>query len=369
MGIEYIDKTHARLVYTRGSGSSRVRRVKRIRYTSKKDAREQYDKFVRSLESVTDPRLTVDELLERYIERFRAAGGKATSAAGYVSAKKAISPVIGSRRAADLELKDIDSFIRKQQKSYSPKTIKNQMSLLSASYKDAVRHGILSRNPCEYAVIPRQKKPDIEILSDADVNRFASALSGAGPDFRVMCELALFVGLRRSEILGLLQTDISDTVTISKVRVRADREDVIQTPKTASSCRTLAVPKFIQEHAAELADLHKSRPGKSRYLIQDDFGLPVSQWWVRDHMNRLISGNGLPPVTMHGLRHTCASMLIAQGVPIADVSAQLGHSSIDITLRTYTHLFTDAAIASRHISDLFDRKMAPNMTPKNEKNR
>ena len=369
MGIEYIDRTHARLVFTRGSGANRERRVKRIRYTSKKDAKRQYDEFVRSLESDISSNMTITELMTWYIKRFRAAGGKETTAAGYTSAEKAISPVIGKRRASDVTLRDIDTFIRTQQKSYSPKTIKNQVSLISSSYRAAIRQGLLSRNPCEYASIPKQVKPDIQILSDEDVSRFVTALDDTDIDFKVMCELALFLGLRRSEIVGLLHSDISDTVTISKMRIRVGRKDVIQTPKTFSSRRTLSVPKFIQADIAKLIESQKTRPAQSHYLIQDGFGQPASEWWIKDHMKRLITDHDLPPVTMHGLRHTCASMLIADGVPIADVSAHLGHSSIDITLRTYTHLFTDATIASKHISNIFDKKMAPKMAPKSKKSR
>ena len=62
-------------------------------------------------------------------------------------------------------------------------------------------------------------------------------------------------------------------------------------------------------------------------------------------------------------------MLIAKGVPIADVSAQLGHSYIDITLRTYTHLFTDATTASKHISTVMESIMAPNGHQDKEKDR
>lgn len=62
---------------------------------------------------------------------------------------------------------------------------------------------------------------------------------------------------------------------------------------------------------------------------------------------------------MHGLRHTYASMLIKEGVPISEVSAQLGHASVDITLRIYTHLFTEATTASKAISDAINAKWAP----------
>lgn len=76
-------------------------------------------------------------------------------------------------------------------------------------------------------------------------------------------------------------------------------------------------------------------------------------------MQKLIADNDLPHVTMHGLRHTYASMLIAEGVPVSEVSAQLGHASVDITLRVYTHLFTRATTASKRISESINEKWAP----------
>ena len=367
MGIEYLDKTHAKLVVTRGSGKNRERKVKRITYTSKRDAKNQYDAFLASVTFGINDKMTVKELLDWYIEKFKESGGKETTAQGYTSAADSISSVIGKRKASELELRDIDNFVKKQKKKYSPKTIKNQISLLNIAYKDAIKRGVLVKNPCEYATIPRQKKPTIEILSDSDFQKFLKALDSMDFDFKVMCELALFCGLRRSEILGLRHGDVTNTVTINKVRHRINGKDLVDTPKTVTSNRTLAVPQFIQNHVAELIEQQKSRPAHGDYLIQDGFGEPVSQWWVRDHMDKLISENNLPHVTMHGLRHTCASMLIAKGVPIADVSAQLGHSSIDITLRAYTHLFTDATTASKHISDVMEGLVAPNGHQNKEK--
>lgn len=73
------------------------------------------------------------------------------------------------------------------------------------------------------------------------------------------------------------------------------------------------------------------------------------------------------PVPMHGLRHTYASMLIKDGVPVSEVSAQLGHASVDITLRVYTHLFTEASTASKAISDAINAKWAPEGHPKPKK--
>ena len=361
MGIEYLDKTHARLVISKGSGENRERRVKRITYTSKKDAQRQYREFEAFVNFGVDSDLTIKSLLDYYISKLEI---KPTTLNGYRSASISICDVIGKKKASDLKLSDIDHFIRVQKKRYSPKTIKNQLSLLNSAYKDAIRRGILEHNPCEYAIIPRQVKPQITTLSNKDLKKFIRALDDTDLDFKVMCELALFCGMRRSEILGLKHEDVSDTVCIDKVRHRINGKDIIETPKTSSSFRELSLPSFLQEHIRELIELQKGRPDQSGYLIQNPFGEPVSQSWVRTHMDSLIMNHDLPHVTMHGLRHTCASMLIDKGIPIAEVSTQLGHSSIDITLRTYTHLFSEASTASKRISALFDEEWHQNDTKK-----
>jgi integrase len=324
----------------------------------------QYKAFEASVNFDVNDEWTISDLLNWYMMKFE---GKQTTLNGYKSASISINKIIGKRRASELKLHDIDLFIAKQKSSYSPKTIKNQISLLNSAYKDAIRRGILTSNPCEYATIPRQVKPQIATLSEPDLAVFIKALDDTDMDFRVMCELALFCGLRRSEILGLKYYDITDQITIDKVRHRINGKDIIETPKTISSIRTLSVPKFIQEHIKELKTDQSSRPFQSDFLIQNPFGEPVSQSWVRSHLDSLIKNHELPPITMHGLRHTYASMLINRGIPIAEVSAQLGHSSIDITLRTYTHLFSEPSTASKRISDLFDEEWHQNDTRKKEK--
>ena len=358
MGIEYLDKTHAKLVVTRGSGANRERRVKRITYKNKKDAERQYLEFLKTVDFGVDSSMTVSRMLYWYIQSFVDNGGKETTERGYRTAAKAVNKYLGNMKAKDITLSHIESCIAKM--DASPKTIKNRISLLSSAYKSAIRRGLLNHNPCEYVLMPKQVKPDINILSEDDIPKFLKALDSRPLDFKVFCELALFCGLRRSELFGLYKTDVTDTVTVNKVRHRIKGKDVIQTPKTKSSVRTLAVPKFVQHDVALLIDQQKNRPAQSQFLILNGFGEPVHHSWANKHLNAVIANNSLPHITVHGLRHTYASMLINAGIPIAEVSTQLGHASIDITLRTYAHLFRDASIASRHISDLLDERWHQN---------
>lgn len=359
MSIEYIDKSHARLVVSKGSGKNRERRVKRITYTSKRDAQNQYKEFERSVNFAINQNMTISDLLNWYITSFEQAGGKRTTVQGYITAKNAVIAVLGKKKAASVTLPVIDDFVRKNGEKYAPKSLKNQLSLLNASYKHAIRRGVLQDNPCQYAMLPRQQRADISVLSDEALPVFLLALDSQPLDFKVACELALFLGLRRSEVLGLKHGDVGKTVTINKVRHRIGRENVLQTPKTAASVRTIAVPKFIRDDVAALIKEHKQRPAQNDYLIQNGFGEPVNPSWISRHMEEVRKETCLD-ITFHGLRHTCASMLISKGIPISEISAHLGHASIDITLRTYAHLFTEATTASERISAVFEGLMAPN---------
>lgn len=369
MGIEYIDKKHARLVVNYGSKENRRRRVKRITYAGKKDAERQYLEFKQQLERERgiDPDLTVESMVTAYIKRFKANGGKTTTVRAYNTAKKPLVDYFKQYKAKDVTIVMVEAFIDKESKTRSPKTIKNEISLLSSAYKQAIRRGLLKSNPCEYAEKPRQQKPQINILTDEEVKIFVAALDRTVIDFKVMCELALFCGLRKSEIFGLLQGDVGETVTIDKVRHHIKKQDIIQTPKTMTSNRTLAVPKFILDDIKIMQEEQKKRPNTCEYLIQNGWGEPPAAAWCDKHIYEIRKISGLQHITMHGLRHTYASMLISNGVPISEVSAQLGHASVDITLRIYTHLFTEASTASRRISAMMEDLMAPKWHQNKEK--
>jgi len=367
--IQYIDKKRAKLIVSIGSGKARVRKTKNITYKNKRDAERQYREFEEKVknEKCIDQSLTVGDLLTWYIDRFRMNGGKDTTVRAYKVARKPICDYFGHLKAKDITLFQVERFIASEAEIRSPKTIKNEISLLGSAYKQAIRWGMLKENPCEYAVLPKQVRPSIDILDQDAIRKFVRSLDSEQLDFKIMCELALFCGLRKSEILGLFSNDVGETVTISKVRHHINGQDVIQTPKTKTSNRTLAVPEFIREDIERLHEDHKHRPGSCAYLIRNQLGEPPGVSWCDKKMHAFIRRHDLPHITMHGLRHTYASMLIAKGVPVSEVSAQLGHASVDITLRVYTHLFTDATTASRAISDAINREWAPSCHPAHNK--
>ena len=166
MSIEYIDRHHAKLVVSKGSGKGRKRRTKLITYNGKRDAKRQYKEFEDKVnaESTINKDLTVEGLLDWYITRFETNGGKETTVRAYKVAKSAIIKYFKQEKAKDITLYNVDKFIASETKIHAPKTIKNELSLLSSAYKMAVRQGILNANPCEYAVAPKQTKTEKRIL-------------------------------------------------------------------------------------------------------------------------------------------------------------------------------------------------------------
>lgn len=361
--IQYIDRKTAKLIVSFGSGENRTRRTKKITYKNKRDAKRQYDEFEEQVkrERTIDKELTVEKLLEWYIMRFQLNGGKETTIRAYKVAKSAIVKYFKQQKAKDVTLYTVEKFVASETKIHAPKTIKNELSLLSSAYKQAVRQGMLNTNPCEYAVTPRLIRKEKRILKEDEIKDFMLKLDGAPIDFKVACELALFCGLRKSEIMGLYSDEVGNTITISRVRQHINGKDIIQTPKTATSNRTLAVPQFILKDIEKLHEDQKKRLTECRYLIRNAWGEAPGNAWCDKQMRKLKAG-----ITMHGLRHTYASMLIKDGVPVSEVSAQLGHASTDITLRIYTHLFTEASTASKAISDAINAKWAPEGHPNDD---
>ena len=165
------------------------------------------------------------------------------------------------------------------------------------------------------------------------------------------------------------------TVSVNKSRHRVDGKDIVQKTKTETSRRNIAVPDFVVEDIKSLIEKHNSVEYEhTDYLIQDGFGQPMTPSALTQQIYRIEEKANLPSVSLHDLRHTFASMLNNAHVDIAMISRELGHSSINVTLGIYTHVFGNVAESSRNIADTLNsafensRNVATLVTPtENEK--
>lgn len=136
MAIQYIDKKKAKLIFSTGSNEHRQRYTKVITYTGKKDAERQFEEFKRQIltEGLPDS-ISVESLLNWYIDSMEAMGARETTIYGYRSTAKRIILACGKVKASELTSYRLEKEIVLKRK-YSPKTIKNTISLLSSAYKE-----------------------------------------------------------------------------------------------------------------------------------------------------------------------------------------------------------------------------------------
>ena len=239
----------------------------------------------------------------------------------------------------------------KTKKPLSGKTILEHHRLLRAMLHKAVYWQLIVANPAERVQAPKARKPKRRSYDDEHTKILLEnleLLSIEDTKYKVAIILTIFTGVRLGELMGLEWQDVdfkNGIISINRSsQYLSDMGVFTKTPKTESSIREIAIPEFIISLLEEYKlwyEEQKSIYGElwtnsDRLFVQAD-GKPmhpssISKWFVK-----YVSTIGLPVINFHGLRHTNASLLVAQNVDIAVISARLGHAQISTTLDFYVH--------------------------------
>jgi integrase len=211
------------------------------------------------------------------------------------------------------------------------RTVRRVHDLLSAALHAALRMGFIARNPLDRVDSPKPPKPETMSLSATEARGLPERLSGP---YRLAALIALYTGLRRSELCGLRWGDIDGPLLTVRRKLGVLEHGVLHPgkPKTAASARTIVLPAVL---------LDALTPGEPEHYVLTNRAGPLHP----DALTRAFRRVGL---SLHqATRHTHASLLLAEGVPLVDVSARLGHADISITARTYAHVLAgrDHAVA------------------------
>ena len=236
-------------------------------------------------------------------------------------------------------------------KPLSSKTILEHHRLLRAMLHKAVYWQIIISNPAERVQPPKTKKPKRKYYDDDQCKVLLENLSQLNEEqikYKTAIILTIFTGVRLGELMGLEWNDVNfrdGIISINRSsQYLADKGVFTKVPKTESSIREVAIPDFVISLLEEYKlwyDEQKSLYGElwtnsNRLFVQAD-GKPmhpstISKWFVK-----YVSTIGLPVINFHGLRHTNATLLIAQNIDVAVVAARLGHAQITTTYNFYVH--------------------------------
>jgi integrase len=252
-------------------------------------------------------------------------------------------------------------------------TVRHCHRLLHKALGDAMRRELVTRNAANLTAPPRVARKKMRILDAEQITIMLDKMQGT-PIYPQIVVL-LSTGMRRGELFGLQWRD--GDLDGGKLRVERAVETTraglrIKVPKTASGRRLIALPEaavsVLRQHRKAVLEtriaLGLGKLPDDAFIIGDIAGKARDPDGLTWSWRRLLAARGLPPVTLHSLRHSHASALIAAGMDIVTVSKRLGHGGPAITLGVYSHLFNKGDEAAAKMMDAVFDGLGANRVPK-----
>lgn len=259
-----------------------------------------------------------------------------------------ILPELGDFELSELTPQQVQALHTKQsKKGLAPATVRYSNMVLRSALKNALTWGLVTRNVAALVTLPRiEQKPRI-VLTAAQVQTFVESIRGHRLEAFFIVDM--LHGLRRGEMLGLRWEDVdldAGLVRVEQTIHRAGGKLHISKPKTAMSKGIV----YLAPVAVEALRAHRTRQMFERALAGPrwrESGLVFTTRWgtgieprnINRTFDSLLKKAKLPHVTVHGMRHTAASLMFSQGANLKEVSEALRHSRVGITADTYIDLY------------------------------
>ena len=279
-----------------------------------------------------------------------------------------LKPALGRYQLATLGPQHVQAMMNaKLDAGLSPRTVQYLRAVLRRALGQALKWGLVTRNVATLVDAPRVERSEMQTLDINQASRFLKAVKG--DRLEALYSVALALGLRQGEALGLRWQDVdlearTLSVRVALQRVKGDKPRLVE-PKTRQSRRTLPIPapivaQFKAHHARQLEERLAAGPewqGEAWGLVfANTRGAPLDARHVVRYFKGHLERAGLPDIRFHDLRHSCASLLVAQGVHPRMVMELLGHSTIVLTMNTYAHIMSEA---QRQALSVMDELFAP----------
>jgi integrase len=256
-------------------------------------------------------------------------------------------PSLGKHQLQKLSAQNVQVFLTsKLESGLSARTVQYLHATLRAALNQAERWGVVQRNVAKLVDLPRATRYNIEPLSPDDARRLLNVASEHR--LSALFSVALAVGLRQGEALGLRWQDVNlddGTITVRYQLQRVNGRLALVEPKSEQSRRTIALPDAVVQALRQhrVHQLQERRFAGDRWIdlghvFTTRNGTPLEDGNVRRVFKVLLAKASLSPIRYHDLRHTCASLLLAQNLHPRIVMETLGHSQISLTMNTYSHV-------------------------------
>lgn len=277
--------------------------------------------------------------------------------------KKPVGPYFRQRNQTlrELEARHLQMFYSEMLRKVKPNTVIHYHAIIHSALKYAVKTDMLVQNVADKVDRPKKNSFQPVFLSAEEMQKMFEALRGTKLELPVL--VAAFYGFRRGEVLGLKWDAIdSERGTISVIRTVTtitldgkQTEIEQQSAKTKSSLRTLPLIGSFREYflqVKEAQELNKQVCGNcynyeyDGFVFVDELGERMRVDYLTNAFPKFLEDHGLRRMRFHDLRHSCASLLLANGVPLKHIQDWLGHSDFTTTANIYAHLDYKSKITS-----------------------
>jgi len=261
-----------------------------------------------------------------------------------------ILPVLGEYHVRDIKPEHIQRLYNNLvDKGYGLRTVQIVHSVIHRAFVHGVRLGLLSRNPDDATTPPKPSTNEMRFLDENQIQQFMIVAKAQNDRFFTLYYLAISTGMRQGELLGLKWADLDwekGELTVCRQLTKKKGGGFEKTsPKTKAGIRQISLGSnaldILREHRKaqqlerQAAGVHWQDQG---LVFTSSIGTPIDRSNMRLFFKALLKDAGLPDIRFHDLRHTAASLMLNNGIPLMIVSRRLGHAQPSITLDVYGHL-------------------------------
>lgn len=342
--------TYTKLVHLGFDPKTGKRRQMRISASSVKELRRRWLDTQQKVHSGTYVEPTT-EMTADYLTRWLAAIKPTIRPASYDRyrrvVEKQITPALGRIPLAKLTpLQVQDWYAALIAAGRSTTTVSLYHGILHRALDQAVKWGMLTRNVCDAVDAPRPNNPEMRTWTAEQARVFLAAT--ADDELAAFWRLALYTGMRRGELLALRWADVDferGTLSVRRTLTRGESGLVFGEPKSSAGRRSVAIPEpvvaTLRTHRARQAERRlKAGPAWQDHdlVFERGDGTVLHPNVVTHTFPRLARRHGLPVIRLHDLRHTAATLMLANGEHPRIVQERLGHSDVSMTLNRYSHV-------------------------------
>ncbi|MCY0895914.1 MAG: site-specific integrase, partial [Alicyclobacillaceae bacterium] len=262
--------------------------------------------------------------------------------------QKDLIPHLGAIRLSELKAPAIEAMYRALGKIYAPSTVHRVHRVLRTALNRAVKWGYLERSPLERVDAPPLRYKKRNVWNAEQIHQCLDYLQSRSPTAHMAAFLAAYTGMRRGEVAGLRWTDVhwdKQSIHVQRSRQHRPTGELVGPTKTTGSNRSITVGETVLETLErwkEALQTHAQARGEAwdeeSYVVSHlGGGYPLPESFTNE-LRRAVQKLGLPPVSFHDLRHSHATLLLEEEVPLKVISERLGHTSIQLTANLYTHV-------------------------------